>query len=110
MSINFNGFKENALTFLAGAGVSKGSLVKISANKTASPCASGDNFCGICTEVRDGYCTVIMSGYVNIPAAKLIPTGYQKVSANSSTAVTASSTGRELLVVESTASSVGLIL
>ena len=37
MSIDFSGFNENALTFIAGEGLKKGMPVKITASKTASP-------------------------------------------------------------------------
>lgn len=110
MNINFNGYMENAVTFIADAGVEKNMLVKVSANGTVAPCASGDVFCGVCVDVRDGYATVVTSGYVNMPANKAIAVGYQKLSASSANAVTNGTAGREYLVVESDSTSVGFIL
>ena len=110
MSIDFSGFNENALTFIAGEGLKKGMPVKITASKTVSPCASGENFCGVCEDVRDGYCTVVLSGYVNMPATRLISTGFQKLGAGADGTVVSSTTGREYLVLDSTADTVGFIL
>lgn len=110
MNINFNGYSENAVTFLTTDGVEKNMLVKVTSNGTVAPCASGDTFCGVCVDVRGGYATVVTSGYVNMPANKTIAVGYQKLSASSATAVTSGTSGREYLVVESDTTSVGFIL
>lgn len=110
MNINFSGYGENAATFYASSAVKKGMLVKMSDNGTVAPCASGDNFCGVCVDVRDGYATVVLSGYVKIPAAKAIAVGYQKISASSANTATSSTTGREYLVIDADSSSVGFIL
>ncbi|MDD5795694.1 MAG: hypothetical protein PUD24_01985 [Oscillospiraceae bacterium] len=110
MDINFSGYGENALTFYGNGSLKKGMLVKITSNGTVSACASGENFCGVCADVNGDYATVVMSGFVKVPAAKTITPGYQKIAASASDTVTTSTTGREYLVIESDASSVGFIL
>lgn len=110
MDINFSGCGENAVTMLASGNLKKGMFVKMTDNGTVAPCASGDNFCGVCVDVRDGYATVQLSGYVMMPAAKSVGIGYQKLSASSAEIATSSTTGREYLVVECGTASVGFIL
>ncbi len=110
MNINFNGYSENAVTFLAAEGVEKNMLVKVTANGKVAPCTSGDKFCGVCVDVRDGYATVVTSGYVNMPASKTIAVGYQTLSASAANTVTSGTSGKEYLVVESDTTSVGFIL
>ena len=53
MNVNFNGFNENAATFLAANTITAvGQPVKPSAEGAGAKCASGDAFCGIVTGLR----------------------------------------------------------
>ncbi len=110
MNISFNGYKENAVTFMASGNLKKGMLVKMTSNKTVAPCAANDKFIGVCVDVRGDYATIITEGYVNLPAAKAISVGYQTLSASANNTVTSGTTGREYLVVDSDSTSVGFIL
>ena len=60
--------------------------------------------------MRDGYAAVQTSGYVRMPATSKIAVGYKKLVADGSGNVAVNSGGRELLVVDSTATEVGFIL
>lgn len=111
MKVNFNGYGENAATFIADSTLTKAFVpVKISADGTVSPCSKGENFCGICTEVRDGYASVVLSGYVLMPTTAAVTLGYQKLSTGDNGAVVSATSGREYLVINSDTSSVGFIL
>lgn len=111
MSISFNGYGENVLTFKAGNGLTTAGVpVKISDDETVAPCAENDKLCGVCVNLRDGYAAVQLSGFVVLPAAAKITVGYQKVAINSAGKVAANANGREVLVVASSATSVGIIL
>ena len=111
MNVNFNGAGENVLTFIAADSVTEaGTLVKISANGTVAKCAAGDAFCGVTLAVRNGYAAVQMSGYAALPATEQIDVGYQTLAATASGAAEVSENGRELLVIDSTATQVGVIL
>lgn len=112
MSISFNGYKENAVTFMASGSLEKGMLVKMSENKTVAPCSANDKFIGVCVDVRGSYATVVTEGYVKLPAAKQIAVGYQNLVASASDKVTTgtSGSGREYLVIDSDSTSVGFIL
>ncbi len=110
MNISFNGYKENAVTFMASGSLEKGMLVKMASNNTVTPCAANDKFIGVCVDIRGDYATVVTEGYVKLPAAKAITVGYQNLSASSNNTVTSGTTGREYLVIDSDSTSVGFIL
>lgn len=111
MDVNFNGYNENVLTFIADSGITNpGVPVKISASGTVSKCSTNDVFCGVCVNVRDGYAAVQLSGYVVVPAAAKLNVGYQKVAVNSAGKLAANENGREVLVVISSATEAGIIL
>ena len=70
MNVNFNGYGENVLTFIADSGLTEtGVPVKISDDGTVAKCDGNDNFCGICVGLRDGYAAVQLAGYVRVAAA-----------------------------------------
>ena len=111
MNVNFNGFNENAATFLAANTITAvGQPVKPSAEGAVTKCASGDAFCGIVTGLRGGYATVQLTGYAEFPASARISVGYQKLAVNAAGQVAANANGREYLVVDSTTTTVGIIL
>lgn len=111
MNVNFNGYGENAATFEADSTLTAAGVpVKISGDGTVAACASGENFCGICTGLRAGYAAVQLAGYVTMPAKSKIEAGYKKLAAGADGCVAVASAGREYLVVNSTADTVGFIL
>lgn len=111
MNVNFNGYGENVLTFIADSGLTEtGVPVKISDDGTVAKCDGNDNFCGICVGLRDGYAAVQLAGYVRVAAAARIEPGYKKLAAGSTGNVAVNTSGRELLVVDSTAKEAGIIL
>ena len=111
MNINFNGYGENVLTFIADSSITApGVPVKISGDGTVAKCAANENFCGICVGLRGGYAAVQLAGYVRMPAGAKIAPGYKKLAAGDNGTVASNSSGRELLVLDSTATEVGFIL
>ncbi|MEE1104932.1 MAG: hypothetical protein UH083_03130, partial [Ruminococcus sp.] len=78
MNVNFNGYGENVLTFIADSSLTEpGGFVKMTADGTVGKCSAGDIFCGVCVGLRGGYAAVQMSGYVTMSAASAkIPVGY----------------------------------
>ncbi len=111
MNVNFNGYGENVLTFIADSGLTEAGVpVKMSADGTVAKCSADDVFCGVCVGVRGGYAAVQTAGYVRMPAGSKIAVGYKKLAAGSSGTVAVNASGRELLVVDSTATEVGFIL
>lgn len=111
MNVNFNGYGENAATFIADASVDGAGIpVKVTDNGTVSKCSAGDNFCGVCLGVRNGYAVVQLSGYVRVKTDKKIAVGYKKLSAAADGAVSVTTTGRECLVIDSDDTSAGFIL
>lgn len=111
MNVNFNGYGENVVTFIADESITEAGVpVKMSENGTVSKCAESDAFCGVCVGVRDGYAAVQLSGYVTMNAGAKIDVGYKKLVAEANGSVSENSTGREYLVVDSTENTVGFIL
>ena len=111
MNVNFNGYGENVATFIADSTLTEAGVpVKVSADGTVAPCASGDLFCGICVGVRDGYAAVQLSGYATVRTSSKITVGYQKLAASASGTVAVNTTGRQLLVLNSTDTDAGIIL
>ncbi len=111
MNVNFNGFGENAATFIADKTITEAGVpVKIKDNGTVAKCDASENFCGVCVSVRGGYAVVQLSGYVKVKSDKKIAVGYKKLSATAVGGVSVTTTGREYLVLDSTDTSVGFIL
>lgn len=111
MHVNFLGYGENVATFIADASVTGAGIpVKVSGDGTVSACSTNDVFCGVCVGVRGGYAAVQLAGYAELPAAAKIDPGYQTLAVNSAGKAAVNENGRSLLVVQSTATSVGVIL
>lgn len=111
MNINFNGYGENVLTFIADSSITApGVLVKMSGDGTVAKSTANENFCGVCVGLRGGYAAVQLSGYVRMRAVAKIAVGYKKLSTGDNGTVAVNSSGRELLVLDSTATEVGFIL
>ena len=103
MNVNFNGFGENAATFIADKTLTEAGVpVKMKDNGTVAKCDASENFCGVCVSVRGGYAVVQLSGYVTVKSDKKIAVAVGGVSVTT--------TGREYLVLDSTDTSVGFIL
>lgn len=111
MNVNFNGYGENVMTFIADSSLTEtGVPVKITGDGTVGKCGGNENFCGVCIGLRDGYAAVQLAGYVRTSAPSKIAAGYKKLAAGSLGDVAINSSGRELLVVDSSATEVGFIL
>ena len=111
MNVNFYGFGENVLTFVAGPNLNEvGVPVSMYADGTVNACSDGEAFCGVCVGVRDGYAAVQVSGYVELAAESKISVGYQNLVCSGGKLAKVNESGREYLVVESTENTVGFIL
>ncbi|MBQ1453078.1 MAG: hypothetical protein IIZ23_03830 [Ruminococcus sp.] len=111
MNVNFNGYGENVLTFIADSSLTEtGVPVKVIDDGTVAKCGGNENFCGICVGLRDGYAAVQLAGYVRAKAAAKIAAGYKKLAAGSTGDVATNVSGREYLVVDSTSTEIGFIL
>jgi hypothetical protein len=111
MNVNFNGYGENAATFIADKTLTEAGVpVKMKDNGTVAKCDASENFCGVCVSVRGGYAVIQLSGYVKVKSDKKIAVGYKKLSATAVGGVSVTTTGREYLVLDSTDTSVGFIL
>lgn len=112
MNVNFNGYGENIVTFIADEKLTQAGVpVKISANGTVAPCESDDNrLCGVCINVRDGYAAVQLGGYVRLPLLGDGALGYQNIKPVNDGKVAIDTTGKEYLVVDFDSEYIGFIL
>lgn len=114
MSVSYDGYNNNFLTLKAASGTTAGAPVKITANDTAGLCSSGDAFCGISAQVRNGFVSVQTSGTATLAyTGDTAPSvGYATIAANGSGGVTVpASGGKSVLVlkVDTTGSKVTFI-
>ncbi|MCL2509398.1 MAG: hypothetical protein FWF05_09500 [Oscillospiraceae bacterium] len=86
MSLSFSGYSENTLTLKADSSLTAaGGVVKVSANGAVSPCAAGNDFCGVVKSLHEGYAAVQTSGTVTVPYTGTAPAfGYAYLNANGS--------------------------
>ncbi len=85
MNVNFNGFGENAATFIADKTITEAGVpVKMKDNGTVAKCDASENFCGVCVSVRGGYAVVQLSGYVKVKSDKKNRRRLQKAFCNGS--------------------------
>lgn len=111
MITSFKGFGENAVTFEADNSLSSAGVpVKITSDGKVAPCADGDKVCGVTLSVRDGFATVQLKGYTELPSAGSCSLGYTSLAAAGNGKVKASTSGREVLVLYSENGTVGFIL
>lgn len=100
MNSNFTGFNTKEVTLAVSGNVTEGTPVKLSTNGDAAPCTPEEKFCGICSAVREGYASVIMTGYAVASYSGTTPAvGFNKLAANGNGGVAVNENGREYLVV-----------
>lgn len=110
MNVNFKGYGENVATFIASDTVKAGSLVKMSASDTVTPCSANDDFIGVCVGVRNGYATVQLEGYVELATSDSTITAGYNILVAASSGVKSAQSGKSYLVVTVGTGSVGIIL
>lgn len=83
MKVSFEGVGEQVLSFNKASGVTKGALVKMSANSTVKACDAGDRFMGVCIASGDAFAEIKTAGYVELGYSGTAPTvGYATLAAD----------------------------
>lgn len=110
MTVSFDGYNANTITFEAASGVTVGLPVMISANGKVSNATS--TFCGVCKSLKNGYAAVQLDGYVRLPYTGSIAVGYKQLVVDDGEIKVDTTNGREHLVtdVDSTTNTAGIIL
>lgn len=102
MNVNFKGFGENVITFLADSSLTKcGVPVKIKSDSTVGACSNGDKFCGVCVGLNDGYASVQLNGCVEVFTTSKVAVGFKNLTADGNGNVVVGSSGKEYLVLSS---------
>ena len=83
MSVSFQGMDQLVVTFQTASGVSKGDLVKISANGTVNTASSGDAPAGVALNVRGGHAAVLLRGYLEAEYNGTLNLGWQEITTHS---------------------------
>ena len=109
MDINFNGFNEKVLTFLADDLVTEGCLVTMSESGTVTKASDNDSFIGVCMNVRDGYAAVQVEGYVEADLTGEVSVGDAILTATTS-GVQAAEEGKSYRVIYVGTDVVGFLL
>ena len=101
MSVSYEGFKVNALTFKCSVKMDKGLPVKIYASNKVMECSDGEAFHGVVVDSDSKYSSVQVTGIVTLPYTGAAPaTGYNNLVANGSGGAKLSTNGGRYLIVE----------
>ncbi len=99
MSVSYEGFNVNALTFNCSAEIAKGKPVKINKSSHVAQCTDGDSFHGIVVDSDSKYASVQVAGVVTISYSGTAPaTGYTGLCADGNGGVKTSTSGEKHLV------------
>lgn len=113
MNISIKGYGENTATFATDGVVCASHVVNIADNLTVRPCNAGDNFVGVAVNVKSGYASVQLDGYVTVKYSGSAPSlGYCCFLADGQGGVENDDSGREYLVtdIDKTNKTIGIIL
>ncbi len=102
MSVSFDQIGQHFLTMTCDDGETLGYPCKLSASGTVCDAASGNVFCGVISTIRDGCCSMLHQGFVELVyTGTTAPSlGYSKLVADGSGGVKVDTTnGREYLVL-----------
>ena len=93
------GFETKEATLYTEGGIVPGMTVALKENCTAVKAASGEKFCGVCTDVRGRYITVALKGYAEASYSGTAPVvGYNTLAGDGNGNAAVKDGGREILV------------
>lgn len=114
--INFSGINENCITLKkkSGATINIGDFVSITDNGEVGAISAKGDIVGKCVNIRNGFVTVQISGYMTAVAAssETVTRGYGAFGVDTNGKLAAVTGARKILVVkyDSTTGEVGFIL
>lgn len=93
------GFETKEVTLYTQDSIAVGMAVALKENCTAAIPASGEKFCGVCTDVRGNYITVALKGYCEASYTGSAPAvGYNSLAGDGNGSAAVNENGREILV------------
>ena len=100
MSLSYEGFNYNALTFRCSEKINSGTPVRICRSDNVMACSVNDEFHGVAVDGDTGYVSVQLKGMVKMYYTGTAPaTGYCCLAANGANGVKAATEGNKYLVV-----------
>ncbi len=94
-----NGFETTEVTLKKSTNVAAGKAVGLAANCSTMVPSAGKHFCGVCTNVRGKYASVVLKGFATVAYSGTVPVvGYNKLVADGSGNVKIDDAGRLILV------------
>ncbi len=100
MSLSYEGFEVNALTFKCSSKINDAAPVKFYKQGGVTACDGGDEFHGVVIDSDTQYASVQMRGVVTVNYTGDTPTlGYNILSANGACGVKVSTSGNKYLVL-----------
>lgn len=101
MNNYFSGFDTKEITLFATEDVTVGAAVGLRDAITVNVPAADKSFCGVCTAVRNGHASVVLTGHAVATYSGTAPEiGYCKLAGDGKGGVKVSESGREYLVVD----------
>lgn len=80
-------------TFAADAGVKGGQMVKLTGNGAVGPCSTGERFCGVAMEPRQGGVAVQIKGFMDVKVTGELSVGWAALAADDSGGVKVADSG-----------------
>lgn len=101
MNVHLNGFDRKEVTFNASSASKEGRTVNLLNKSTVGASPVDTNFLGICTSIRNGLASVVLSGYVTVSFTGTAPAlGYNKIVSDGTGGIKLSDSGRDILVAD----------
>ena len=100
MSVSFNGFNSNILTFKCNAKIAKGTPVNIFESNTVVAASDSDDFHGVVIDGDENYASVQVTGVVTLPYTGTAPeTGFNSLGSDGNGGVKIASTSKPFLIL-----------
>ncbi|MBQ6152981.1 MAG: hypothetical protein IJJ15_04460 [Ruminococcus sp.] len=109
MDINFNGFNEKVLTFMADNTVTEGCLVTMDESGAVTKASADGGFIGVCLNVRNGFAAVQVEGYAETDLTGEVSVG-DAILVAASSGVKAAEEGKSYRVIYVGTGVVGFLL
>ena len=113
MNVSFNGMNENIITFEVeqGATIQEGDMVLVSDNGTVKVAETQNDVpLGVAVQVRGGFASVQVTGYVKVPCESAVELGFLRAGISAAGKLCEMDGGREVFVTDISDNVCGILL